>query len=530
MATPIKEIFKDKKYPKWFSSHPIFKEVKTIKKVFPSIGLPNCIEDANVDNIDQAKQSAGILIGDINAIISYSITLLNRHKKTIKNKVNKEKTENCSTLLQAVFNQLKKSNDIIQVNNGRVSLKLSDNITIEGDNRPVFRKNESLFRVYNKLSEMLQEANVAGLDPLENAYSFKAFSTDNIPNNGFKIVFSSDGAEGAWDIGTMSMRGISSCQSWDRGEYKYCTIGSVIDPFVGIIYMTTNGKFNEYGSKMVRRCVVRFVIDGKNHKPYILIDRMYPSGDNKVIAQFKKFIETKTNNKFDVFYAENMDYKLLQESYLPLNPIRKKLKDTSREGKSRPYDEYESIQSYQDCKIKNQSGNKKDKQAVLFDKNSRKKENKFIKIFSKAFVDAIKKIDIEKVPRTIKPAMKLLILPNKNRYYSYDHTLNAIGSSLAKQIIDNVDKTQFTNSDTYIRRVYYSFFNHRNKAIHSSKNELIKKLNGELYLKAGHRFGIRNFVPLMQSVFPLMEKEIKEELKKVVDKRNEMKIEPLPLP
>jgi hypothetical protein len=370
---------------------------------------------------------------------------------------------------------------------------------------------------------MLQEANVAGLDPLENAYSFKAFSTDNIPNNGFKIVFSSDGAEGAWDIGTMSMRGISSCQSWDRGEYKYCTIGSVIDPFVGIIYLTTGGKFNDYGSKMVRRCIVRFVIDGTDNKPYILIDRMYPSNDNKVIAQFKKFIETKTGNKFKVEYAEKMDYKIIGTSYLPLNPIRKKLKETSTSGKSNPYYEYESIQSYQDCKIKSHSGNKKDKQSILFDKNSKKKENEFVQKFTTEFVSAFKTIKPADVPRTIAPAIKTLI---SDRYY----ILNDIGVSIAKNIISNIDKRQFTNSDTYIRRVYYSYFNNRGKVIVENNTQLIKKLNGILYLKAGKRFGVRNFIPLINKVFPIMDKAMKEELKKVVEKRNALEIEPLPLP
>lgn len=527
MPTPIEEIFKNKKYPKWFSSHPIFKEVKTIKKVFPSIGLPNCIEDAAIDNSEQAKASAKVLIGDIAAIISDRISSLKTYQKTIKNKNRKEHSDKCLIVLAAVNAQLKKSNDIIQINNGRVSLKLSEDITIEGNNRPIFRKNESLFRVYNKLTELLREGNFAALDTLDNAYSFKQFSTDNIPDNGFKVAFSSDGVDGAWDIGTMSMRGVSSCQSWDHGEYKHCTIGSVIDPFVGIIYLTTGGKFNEYGTKMARRCIVRFVVDGKNNKPYLLMDRMYPNGDTKVLNQFKRFLETKTNNKFNVVYSENMGQDLIKNSYLPLNPLRKKLRDTGRDGKSKAYDEYDAIQSYQDMKITNKVGSKKDKQAELFDKNSKKKENKFIKSFTKAFVDAVKDVPLTDVPRTIKPVMKLIREKNN---YNYINSIHDIGDAIAKQIVDSIDKNQFTNSETYIRRVYYSFFNQRYNVIDKSKTQLIKKLNGDFHLKAGHRFGIRNLVPLMQKIFPAMEKTMKEELKKVVEKRNAIKIEPLPLP
>jgi hypothetical protein len=527
MPTPVEEIFKNKKYPKWFSEHPIFKEVKTVKKVFPAIGLPNCIEDVSIDNSDQSKQSALILINDISYVVANRITQLITYQKTLKNKNRKAHGDKCITILTAVNAQLKKSKDIIQVNNGRVSLKLSDDITIKGDNRPILRKNESLFRVYNKLTELLREGNFVALDPLENYCSFKTFSTDNIPNNGFKIVFSSDGGEGAWDIATMSMRGISSCQSWDRGEYKHCTIGSVIDPFVGIIYLTTGGKFNEYGTKMVRRCIVRFVIDGKDNKPYILMDRMYPSDDAKVINQFKKFLETKTDKKFKVVYAEKMGSDLIKNSYLPLNPIRKKLRETSRDGKAKAYDDYDAIQSYQDMRINNKAGNKKDKQAELFDKNSKKKENKFIQSFTKLFVEAMKNVPMAEVPRTIKPVIKSL--KSKNNY-SYINSIHNVGRILAKHMADNVDKTQFTNSETYIRRVYYSFFNQRYNVIDKTKTELIKKLNGDLHLKPGQRFGIRNFVPLMEKVLPTMDKIMKEELKKVVEKRNAIKVEPLPLP
>src|SRR5271165_526908 len=119
MATPIEQIFKNKKYPKWFSSHPIFKEVKTIKKVFPAMGLPNCIEDATIDNTDQAKDSARMLVADISALIADRISQLTIHQKGIKNKNRKAHSDKCVAVLKAVNAELKKPNDIIQVNNGR---------------------------------------------------------------------------------------------------------------------------------------------------------------------------------------------------------------------------------------------------------------------------------------------------------------------------------------------------------------------------------------------------------------------------
>src|ERR1700691_2673713 len=78
------------------------------------------------------------------------------------------------------------------------------------------------------------------------------------------VVFSSD----PWDMTTMSMRGIESCQSWGRfGDYNdydnympqnaHCRklTGSIIDPCCAIIYITDHTP-TQYGSKMLARAVV----------------------------------------------------------------------------------------------------------------------------------------------------------------------------------------------------------------------------------------------------------------------------------
>ena len=519
MTTQVKDIFKDKKYPKWFSNHPIFKEIATIKKVFPSIGLPNFIENAAIDNSEQVKKSATDLLTCIENIIANRIISL-RDFSNIKTNKRKTQKERCDLILNSVFTLLNRhKNDFIQLNNNRISLKLPDNISIVGDNRPIFRKNESLFRVYNKLIELLQEGNFVGLQRLEDTYQFKTFSSENIPNNNqFKIVFSSDGVDGAWDIATMSMRGIQSCQNWNTGEYKHCTIGSVIDPFVAIMYLTSGEKYNEYGSKMIRRSIVRFIIDGKTKKPYLHIDNMYPSIDNKIMNSFKNVLKKKTNNKFEI--KSYSSYDSYEHSYIPLNSIREKLKYTSINGKSKVYDEYGSIASYQDTKILSKKSEGKDEQLKLFTKNSKKKELKFTKAFNKYFIENIS--NITEYPKSIEQAITKL----KNSSYIN----NDIANLLAKSFLSKIDKEQFTNSDTYIRRVYYSFFNYRKIIINENKSVICKKLNGFMHLAAGYRFGTRNIVPILNSVFQLMEKQMKEELKKIVKKRQEMKIEPLPLP
>jgi len=90
-----------------------------------------------------------------------------------------------------------------------------------------------------------------------------------------QIAFSSDNVAGAWDIATMSMRGIKSCMRW---EAKQCPalVGSIIDPCCGIIYLT-NGTKTPYGSKMLFRSVVRLARHYDTLKPIIMVDRLYSS-------------------------------------------------------------------------------------------------------------------------------------------------------------------------------------------------------------------------------------------------------------
>lgn len=90
-----------------------------------------------------------------------------------------------------------------------------------------------------------------------------------IEHNGKKytITFSAH----PWDIATMSMRGIESCQAWS-GLYKYRLIGSIADPYAGIIYVHSK-RSNRYGKKMAARAVVRLVKKGK--RTGLLLERIY---------------------------------------------------------------------------------------------------------------------------------------------------------------------------------------------------------------------------------------------------------------
>ena len=244
----VKEIIDNDKFPKWFRGHPVFKEISDIKKIFPAIGLPNS-ETEFVNNGEElpAKKSAWRLTKAIQSHLSKKIESIKNNKK-----LPKDKARELVNIISLVVNNLK-SKDCVRENAGRIIICLTKDLFLNEGNRPTFRNGEGLFRVYNKINDILVEAEIKTLPKLDSLPTFKTFSADNIPNNKFKIIFSSDGLNGAIDIGTMSSRGIKSCQSWENGQYKYCTIGSVVDPFVGIIYLTSGSKYNKYGSKMIRR-------------------------------------------------------------------------------------------------------------------------------------------------------------------------------------------------------------------------------------------------------------------------------------
>ena len=381
--TKAKDIFKDKPFPKWMVNHPIFKDTDKISKVFPGIGLPNCEDVCAIDNGTSATKSARYLLDRMRANLGHTKLSLVDFKKTKKTAAERiAKIERCKDLVSQVKKKLGKGKAaFISANNGRVALSMPEDITIEGDDNPFIRKGESFFRVYNKINDMLRDSRFATMANLDTIPEFKRFSTDNVPNNKFKIVFSSDGSTGAWDIATMSMRGVQSCQSWDS-DYSKSLIGSVADPFVGIIYMTS-GSNTKYGSKMIKRCVVRFAINEETRKPFLFLDVMYPNPDEKVLKAFKDFLTKKVQDKIEVHTTK--DYAAPVKAYMPLTPFRKKIESYSGEYRD------ESIVSYQDSAIPSKVAKNKDRQSYLYDKNSKKKEQKFIDKFSKNVVAAFRR-------------------------------------------------------------------------------------------------------------------------------------------
>jgi hypothetical protein len=153
-----------------------------------------------------------------------------------------------------------------------------------------------------------------------------------------KLVFSGSGEKCLWDIATMSMRGITSCQKWDNPHAR-ALIGTMIDPYAAIMYITDGAELF-HGSNMLKRSVIRFIADYQRGTPAIMIERIYPHDYNGglidyiTLSIFKQYIQKITDNKFPIFYGELGCY---QNYVIPI---------------TRPVEEIaESLHSYRDSKI-----------------------------------------------------------------------------------------------------------------------------------------------------------------------------------
>lgn len=368
------EIFRDKQIPEFIQDHQIFRyglqnkdgsyTPFNITKIFPSIGLPNYKEPTTITkNIIDIKKEGSFVVNMLramNVLLLQSKTALENQADYCRflddGKYSEQQVDGMFTLVGIVEEVAKQCDptdknvivSAIHFNEGKITLRLFRNI-IDTNGKTVFREQMPFFRVYTALYEKLAAFGIH-LPELEGTKEFKTFGAENIPNKEYSLIFSSDGSDGAWDILTMAMRGIKSCQRWD-GDHPQCLIGSVLSRFIGIIYITsgveadtkpaagTNGYMFKYaiGPKMMRRCLVRYVFDSDESKPHIVLDKMYPDMDEEVLSAFTSSIKKRSG--LDVFYApELVKSGRIKHLYMPSEDIRYKISD--------------SEWSYQDAPIK----------------------------------------------------------------------------------------------------------------------------------------------------------------------------------
>lgn len=289
--TQSTEILAKPNYASWIVSSDAFKKIKEIRKVFPHIGLPNFTETTFTDNFDQIKPHAINLLRVIAANLQQRVVKLEKFEQTAKlGKERRRELQNLKKCIDELCVDIAKdaTQFIVKLESGKITLNIPKTYSIS--EKHTYKQGMGIFKIYADITDFLIKNKCLGLPALENNDYFKIFSNINLPGAKLNLVFSSEGIEGAWDIATMSMRGVSSCQTWYNGGGNDAkVIGSMIDPFTAIMYLTNDTPCGVYGSKMLRRSIVRygFYYDDKGTKqPFILLDRMYPSYDENTAKLF----------------------------------------------------------------------------------------------------------------------------------------------------------------------------------------------------------------------------------------------------
>lgn len=332
----VKHVVDTAQFPHWIKEHEVFHCQDTIDKIFPKIGLHNFKEKCPIVNTTEARKSAHSLVDTIYKSIVYGHSqLMAAYGVLIAEDNSQERNAKCAemSVLIALWNSFTAYSFAIDVNtsqykyicltdDGKIVLKQQVDIFGAKPN-PIFKKGENLLKIYGKFAAMYAEVGIT-LASLEETAAYKDFSRVNVPSTDYTVVFSSSGQEGAWDIGTISMRGITSCQAWTAPQSRGL-IGSISSKYVGVIYLQSDTEVPGYGKKMLNRCVVRFVIDKQTNKPIIVMDVMYPATNNDAIAVFKKYLGDKSG--IQVHYAGDKGRNIVPtDFYIPEESTNKLLK------------------------------------------------------------------------------------------------------------------------------------------------------------------------------------------------------------
>lgn len=272
---------KNGKYPLFLKEHSFFNQSNfdLNNKIFPKIGLPNTVEDCSYFDDSSLLNLAYKLCLDMSIWLKSYIPYVSDDDKKLIDVIILQltppnKTYPCVSIKDA----------------GGVEIKLDSSICV--NNKMIYKKGKSVIKIYNDL--YLKYKDHFNFYKIEDFDSFRDFSKNNLNTKNFKIVFSSTGEDGYWDIATISMRGIKSCQSWNQPQSR-ALISSMTSKFTGVIYITSPNSGDEYGSKMIRRAVVRYAIGKKDKKPALILDNIYPSNDLKTCDMFYEFLHKKTN-------------------------------------------------------------------------------------------------------------------------------------------------------------------------------------------------------------------------------------------
>jgi len=516
MTVRVQEFLKNKNLPSFLSNNKVLLSFDKVDKVFPGIGLPNCKEDVVLDNTPFIKASAVQLLNILIYFLEIPDRELNNYKLYYSDRLVPDERGNCripidkygdichyGSIVRSLYRYMLRVDNqerMVVNKNGKFSLRLPNDVH-DDIGRVLFKANESIFKIYNKVYNKLLELKCGvRIDKLDSIPEFKRFSSDNLPHNQFQIVFSSDGLDGLWDIATMSQRGVTSCQSWN-GQYKNNLVGSIVDPFVGILYLTSGTNMDHLGTKMVKRSIVRFVVQSDTKEPKILIDNIYPSFDQDIKDKFIEFMQKKVGDKIKVYYGP--DYIGFEPRvYIPASKVHEKLTVSTR--------------SYRDTKIPYKIDIPTETSKL--EKNLQVKKTKFRNMLRNTSFDAVNHINknVDFGNDDMQETMKTIIHSHDFKYLIKDYYRD-----IAEKIIETGPSNEdVLTSKEYMRRLCYHYLKDRDNTTRCTRIAFAKKLNKYFDGKIPVKVNTKNLFKILVQIQKHIDNNIKKELKSLLSKKN----------
>jgi len=301
--------FGSKKYPEFIRNSIFLKAFPKPKKAFPKIGLKNCDNALSTVKIT-GKALQMQLLDKFRSAIEY----IQPTNKTVRDRQFEDFDMECSVLCGQLDNDIcgtyDGDDDLNKYfSNGNLILPEGIFSFTRFDKSVKLSKNPLISDFAKELIKFCKARHIK-CDKLKKlSFTKSADATDVIPaswkNKDLRICFSSENEKGYWDIATMSMRKISSCMRWSSSHAK-SLVGSILDPYVGIIYIT-DGTYTKHGKSMLARAVVRFVVKGNQREPHIMIEKLYPENFNRSVSRiFQSYIEQRIN--LPVIIADEDDW------------------------------------------------------------------------------------------------------------------------------------------------------------------------------------------------------------------------------
>lgn len=311
------QVFEDNPTPDWLKNHPAIQQQKELKKVFPSFGLSNFKEKVKLQGI--VKEDKSVVISNLIEQVYDQLEKVYQNLNLVWSDL-PEDDPVLNKIMASYINLLERTKQTVNniepiIKDDKISLKLESDIELVG--KSIFKHTDTIFVVFDRINKLMEQliknypkVNTFGWDLLlpkiESLPAVKEFNKSNLPNKEYYIVFSGTGNQGGWDIATMSMRGINSCQNWGDAKFRSCLIGSILSKYVGIIYLTSGSEFENLGTKMIKRCIVRFGVNTNTKKPVIILDKMYDSYDPVIAEMFMDALGKRTSLKILNYAGKNI--------------------------------------------------------------------------------------------------------------------------------------------------------------------------------------------------------------------------------